>query len=88
MKFSIWAVPFGIFVATLALAQEPAPKPATPHRMPHEMMRDGDMMPMDQMGAMMGMMRSMTPEEKAKMLEHCRQMMAQMTSPDADKSDK
>jgi hypothetical protein len=52
------------------------------------MMRDGDMMPPDHMGGMMGMMQSMTPEEKAKMVEHCRQMMAQVTSPDSEKSDK
>jgi hypothetical protein len=88
MKNFLWLMPIGVFVATLALAQEPAPKPAMPHRMPHEMMRDGDMMPPDHMGGMMGMMQSMTPEEKAKMVEHCRQMMAQVTSPDSEKSDK
>ena len=87
MKNFLWPMPIGIFVATLALAQEPPPKPAMPHRMPHETMRDADTMPMDHMGAMTGMMGSMTPEEKAKMVEHCRQMMVQATSPGAEKSD-
>ena len=88
MKNILWPMPVGIFIATLALAQEPAPKPAMPQRMPHEMMRNGDMMPPDHMGAMMGMMQSMSPEEKAKMVEHCREMMAQAASPGSEKSDK
>lgn len=37
------------------------------------MMRDGG--PMGDMSAMMEMMRSMTPEQRARMAEHCRQMM-------------
>lgn len=69
-----WPIPVvGVFVAALATAQEPAPKPPANQGTPHSMMRDGG--PMGDMSAMMEMMRSMTPEQRAKMAEHCRQMM-------------
>jgi len=75
MKKLLWPIPVvGMFVAALATAQEPAPKP-TPHSMSHGMMRDGAAMPMGEMGAMMETMRSMSPEDRAKMMENCRQMM-------------
>jgi hypothetical protein len=69
-----WPIPVvGVFVAALATAQEPASKPPENQGTPHGMMRDGG--PMRDMSAMMEMMRSMTPEQRAKMVEHCRQMM-------------
>jgi hypothetical protein len=89
MKKLHWPIPVvGVFVAALATAQEPAPKPAAPHTMQHGMMRDGGApMPMEDMSAMMDMMRSMTPEQRAKMMTHCRQMM-DATASDSNKSDK
>jgi len=63
----------GVFIAALATAQEPAQKPQTRNESPHGMMRDGGAM--GDMSAMMEMMRSMTPEQRAQMMEHCRQMM-------------
>jgi hypothetical protein len=87
MKKLHWPIPVvGVFVAALATAQEPAPKPV-PHSMQHGMMRDGAPMPMQDMSAMMDMMRSMTPEQRTKMMEHCRQMM-DATASDLNKSDK
>jgi len=49
------------------------------------MMRDGG--PMRDMSAMMEMMRTMTPEQRAKMVEHCREMMeaAAATTSQAEK---
>ena len=88
MKKLYWPIPVvGVFVAALATAQEPAPKPSAPHSMQHGMMGDGAPMPMEGMSAMMDTMRSMTPEQRAKMMEHCRQMMEASAS-DSNKSDK
>ena len=74
MKKLLWPMPIvGVFVAALATAQEPAQKPPARSEAPHGMMRDGHAM--GDMSAMMEMMRSMNPEQRAQMLEHCRQMM-------------
>ena len=88
MKKLYWPIPVvGVFVAALATAQEPAAKPSPPHAMQHGMMRDGAPMPMEDMGAMMAMMQSMTPEQGAKMIEHCRQMTESIPS-DSNKTEK
>ncbi len=93
MKKFLWTVlMLGIFVAALAAAQEP-PKPAAPHGVGHGIMQGGGagmhgtMGPMAGMDGMMEKMRSMTPEDRAKMIEHCQQMMAAAAA-QSDKSDK
>jgi hypothetical protein len=70
----------GIFLAAVAVAQDDS-KPAAPqHSMPRmmEMMgKGGAMGSMEPMRAMMDMMmRGMSAEETAKMMEQCRQEMA------------
>jgi hypothetical protein len=74
MKRLRWPIPIaGVFVAALATAQEPPQKPPARSATPHGMMRDGG--PTGDMSAMMEMMRSMTPEQRTQMMEHCRQIM-------------
>jgi predicted lipid-binding transport protein (Tim44 family) len=89
MKKIFWPMPVvTVFAAALAIAQDAPPKPAAPPEARHGMMGgmggmtgDGGAMA----GPMMEMMRSMGPEEMAKMIEHCRQMTAAAPAPETKK---
>jgi hypothetical protein len=91
MKRVFWAVLFtGVFtvaVAAMVKAQDTTSKPNSPPQAMVEMMKmmnhDGATGGMRPMGSMSEMMQGM---DMAKMMEHCRQMMAR--APGAEPNDK